>query len=531
MDWDLVTLRDHAAMVRRRWKVITLFILLGVGAGVGFSLMQSPYYTASSTLLVQEGGSANTTTSPTLDAEEVATQAQVVVSDAVAKRVIKTLHLKSSTQDLLRTVNATPAPDRRTVAITATQPTAAGAASVANAFANAYIALQARQTQNTQAQIRDSYIADLSDVQVHLNQLRGQLLTTTRGPKRADLSAEIQSLRARQAELQASLLMAEDPSKVPTSHSQVLQTAQAPAAPSSSKPAREGLLGGVVGLLIGLVVAYVRDGIDDTVRADQRLDEAVGNVPVLGRIPSSPSAHRGRVEGLLTPHSPVSEAYRTLSTNLRFLLAAGPLQMLRTGENSDDGGIVVISSAVPAEGKTSVATNVAVAAARAGLRVLLVDADLRNPQAALRFGIDVPLGLSDLLANGHVVSPYLQDTGVENIQLLAAGSVPPNPAELLASPRARLVWRELRRAADLVVVDTAPITNVADTLEIAGHADEVIIVVREGKSRLRHVADAADRLQRVGARLSGIVLNDQPNKHTPYNYGYAPEPTRALARP
>jgi capsular exopolysaccharide synthesis family protein len=527
MDRELATLQDHARVLGRRWRIIAVFLVLGVAAGLGLSFMQNPVYSATATLVLeanqtsQSGGNL-----PTIDSQAVATQAQVVLSDAVADRVITQLDLAPTTADeLVQTVSVAPSTDSTTIEVTATRPTAQGAADVADAFVANYNRLRTDQAARAAKMVRNSYVADLASIRTRLNKLQkvsqAQALAGTPSP---EVDAEIQSLVARQSELEGALMVAEGPAGMPTISGHFLNHAQVPATPSAPKPLRAGVLGGVIGLIIGVLIGYARDRADDTVHAGQRLEGVIGNVPLLGQLPTAAGERRGRVAGLLDPHSGISEAYRALTTNLRFLLAANAAHGA-DGLDGDPltfaGGIVVVTSASPGEGKTSVATNVAVAAARMGKRVLLVDADLRHPDVAKRFGLDAPQGFSELLLADHAPTAYLQDVGVANLQLLPAGTIPPNPAELLASPRARILWRELRLAADLVIVDTPPVLNVADTLEVVADADEVVLVVRNGQSRLRHVAAAVQRLRQVGGRFSGAVLNDLPASEVAYGYGLA----------
>jgi len=522
MDRELATLQDHAQVLGRRWRLIAVFVVLGAAAGLGLSNVQNPVFSASATLLIEANGTPQTGgTTTTIDTQAVATQAEVLLSDSVADRVIKQLHLTATPDELVQTVSVSPSTDSNTIEISATRPSATGAADVANAFARAYIGVRNDQAARAAKQIRDSYVSDLADIKVRLGKLQKtseKTLALGATPDPA-VTAEIQSLVARQSELEAALTVAESPAGTPTVTGQLLNRAQVPATPSAPRPLRAGVLGGVLGLIFGVLIGYARDRADDTVHAGQRLDGVTGNAPVLGQIPSSPGERRGRVAGLLDPRSGISEAYRALSTNLRFLLAANVVDGLDGEALAHAGGIVVVTSASPDEGKTSAATNLAVAAARAGKRVLLVDADLRNPHVANRFGLDAPEGFSELLLGDQPPGAYVQDIGVENLQLLPAGSIPPNPAELLATPRARILWRELRQTSDLVIVDTAPILNVADTLEVVGDADEVVLVVRSGRSRLRHVAGAVQRLRQVGARPSGVVLNDLPAGEVSYGYG------------
>jgi capsular exopolysaccharide synthesis family protein len=142
------------------------------------------------------------------------------------------------------------------------------------------------------------------------------------------------------------------------------------------------------------------------------------------------------------------------------------------------------------------------------MRVVLIDADLRRARVAERFGLagDVP-GLSDLLASDDDVPSSLVDVGVENLLLLPAGTIPPNPTELLASPRMRMVLQEIAGNADLVVVDTPPALLVADTLELVSAVDLCLVVARRGSSHRRAIASVVDRLRQVGADSIGGVVN------------------------
>ena len=523
MEQDLAGFRDHTAVLKRRWRVLALFVVLGVVAGVALSMAQARVYTSETKLLLENQIAASTGSVDGMQPEEVATQAEVVVSDVVANRVIDNLGLDETTDSLIESVTVAGVEDKRILMITASRPNAEEAAAVANAFAEEYVALRTDRATRTREAVSEAYIGQLSEIKLELTDLRRQVRGV--GPnRRAQLRVEVDSLQARQAELQAALLTAEDPAAALSTGGEVLQSAETPKGPSEPKPIRAGLLGLVVGLILGTLWAYLRDRSDDGIRNGQRLSSAVMNAPVLGRIPVEARAHRRRASTVLAPQSPVSEAYRTLNTNVRFLLASGDS---RNGPAAGEGraaGLVMVASASPGEGKTSVATNLAVAAARVGINVILVDADLRGSSVAQRFGVDIPDGLSDVLRGEVPLEPHLHDVGVPNLRVLAGGGVPPNPAELLASPRARVVWKELRAAADLVIIDTPPILRVTDPLELVREVDEIILVAREGRSRAGAVQAAAERIRQVGGRPSGVVLNCFTGKVESYGYGRASEP-------
>jgi capsular exopolysaccharide synthesis family protein len=523
MEDDLRTLPDALSVIRRRWLTVVAFVLLGVLAGVALSLLQTPQYTATATLLVRSPASQSTG-SRALDPEEVATQAEVVVSDEVASRVIKDLSLDTTETDLVKQVDPVPQSDSQTIDVAVTSSSADQAAKIANAFATRYKTVGEERTQAAQQQVADFYVGQLSDVRGQLRKLRDKLAGASSTEITA-LQAQIDGLTARQTQLETSLIQANDPTTL-IPQADVIHKATTPGSPSSPNALRSGLLGGVVGLVIGLLIAFVRERLDDVVR-DGSTAEALLDAPLLGHVPRFDSSSQGRVVSLVSPFSPAAEAYRVLNANVRFLLAAHPHDgaAVRRGARTVSGSVMV-ASAAPTEGKTSLATNLAVTAARSGVRVVLVEADLRNPSIGRLFGLDAPRGLSDLLIEGGDTTDYLLDVGVENLLVLPAGSVPPNPAELLSSAQAHELWLELRALADLVIFDTPPLLRVADGLDVATYVDAVVVTARHGVTRTHQLEAVAGRLSQIaGERSVGIVLNAEPGSKQEHIYGYGQRPT------
>jgi non-specific protein-tyrosine kinase len=197
------------------------------------------------------------------------------------------------------------------------------------------------------------------------------------------------------------------------------------------------------------------------------------------------------------PRSPISEAYRTLRTNLDF---ASLDQALKT---------LVVTSAGVSEGKSTMLANLAVVSAQAGRRVVLVDADLRRPTLHEVFGLDNEVGLTTLMMDeAALASPPLQDTGIEGLSVLTSGPLPPNPAELMGSRRMEEVVAVLADQADQVFFDTPPVVAVTDAAVLATKVDGVLLVIRAGKTRREYARTAVQRLEQINARLIGTVLTD-----------------------
>ncbi len=200
---------------------------------------------------------------------------------------------------------------------------------------------------------------------------------------------------------------------------------------------------------------------------------------------------------LAESRSPISEAYRTLRTNLDF---AGLDRALKT---------LVITSAGVSEGKSTTLANLAVVSAQAGRRVILVDADLRRPSLHKVFGLDNETGLTTMMMDdAALASPPLYKTGVEGLSVLTSGPLPPNPAEVMGSRRMEEIIAALTERADQVLFDTPPVVAVTDAAVLATKVDGVILVVSAGHTRRDHARTAVQRLQQINARLIGAVLTN-----------------------
>lgn len=271
-------------------------------------------------------------------------------------------------------------------------------------------------------------------------------------------------------------------------------------------PALAGLLGMAAGLLLALAVVLLLHHLDDTVR---RLDDL--DVPALASLAAlAGKSPAQRVVMRHAPLSPSAEGYRMLRTNLQFSAAAAALRTL------------LITSAGPAEGKSTTAANLAVALAQAGRRVILVDADLRRPSQHRLFGKPNNLGLSAaLLRPGQPLLDFVCESGVSGLGLLLAGPLPSNPAELLASRRMQQLIADLAAAADVVIFDTPPALIAADALILAGRTDGTILVTDQGRTRLTLARLALARLTAVRARILGAVLNRDARQVAYYPPAYA----------
>ena len=214
---------------------------------------------------------------------------------------------------------------------------------------------------------------------------------------------------------------------------------------------------------------------------------------------------------LTQPQSPAAEAFRQLRTAVQFYAVDRPLKT------------VMVTSTNAEEGKSSVIANLAVTLAQAGRSVLLVDADLRRPSLHTLFGVEQASGLSTVLADPTLELP-LQATGVEGLLLLASGVLPPNPSELLASQRMADLVTALSARADYVLFDAPPVVAVTDAAVLASRMDGVLLVLKAAKSKRELAQRAKEQLEKVNARILGVVLTNAPVDATLTTYGSPASP-------
>lgn len=303
---------------------------------------------------------------------------------------------------------------------------------------------------------------------------------------------------------------------------EVVDWAAVPRKPIGSGRALKLVLGLVLGLMLGSGVAFLREHLDTAVRSRSEL-EGLLHVPGLALIPriapsrsARPRSSAGRQddaqEALVTvteARSAGAEAFRTLRTNLIFSQA---VQAIKT---------MVVTSAGPSEGKTTTSANLAVTFAQQGLRVLLVDGDLRRSRLHQVFGLPREPGLTEALIGREPIEDVIRATAVQGLDILPAGTLPPSPPELLGGARMRELLAELARRYDVVVLDAPPVHAASDASILGTLADGVLMVVRVGRTHREAALAAVQQLQSLGVRVVGAVLNDPEARAARYGEIYA----------
>uniref|UniRef100_A1UBH0 non-specific protein-tyrosine kinase n=1 Tax=Mycobacterium sp. (strain KMS) TaxID=189918 RepID=A1UBH0_MYCSK len=278
--------------------------------------------------------------------------------------------------------------------------------------------------------------------------------------------------------------------------------------PVIPKTARNIVFGLGLGLLLGVGLAVLRDTLDNTVKDRQALEDVTG-AGVVGNIPLSKDRRKQAAIGFESDNSGIAEAFRKLRTNLQFLAVDNPPR------------VIVLTSSVPHEGKSTTAINIALALAEAEHNVVLVDGDMRRPMLHKYLGLVGPVGFSTVLSGGASLSEALQNTRFPGLTVLTSGAIPPNPSELLGSQSARRLLNELRAQFDYVIVDSTPLLAVTDAAILAAGADGVLIMARFGHTTHEQLTHAVGSLESVGAALLGAVFTMIPTRNNAsYSYGY-----------
>ncbi len=444
-------LRQYLEVVRRRKLIVIAILAVSLGAASALTLATTSLYQAETTIVVGQGTCIVQGQNANAIQPFAATAAGLMQGTVVARSVIKDLHLNMTPQQLLGSVSVSFNPE-----------SAAVKASVTN---------------------HDPELAKrIADrLGVNFKQLVRQRLgkgTATTPPLEACIW---------------------DPGHI-------LPGRVAP------KPTQNLLIAGVLGLILGLLIAFLRDYFDRTLRTVEEIERAFG-VPVIGQIPTVKPANRGERSRILwEENGDFAESFRGLRANLQYLAVQWPLKT------------ILVSSPQAAQGKTTVCASLATAIAQAGQSVVLIEADLRRPRVADTFGLprfrpgltSVLVGHSQLgKATTEIPLPPTPGHAAGQtpaITVLPSGPLPPNPSELVGSPRMRRLVDGLADLYDTVILDSPPLLPVADSLALAKLVDGVIIVVRSKNATRDDAQSVRAMAERLGIHIVGVVVTDVPRR-------------------
>ena len=288
----------------------------------------------------------------------------------------------------------------------------------------------------------------------------------------------------------------------------IADLAAPPHEPVSPRPLLSLALALVLGVMLGVIAAFLVEGLNETVTTADEIQERFG-IPVLASIPKTRSELTHEyVLDLMASRRSAAEAVRSLRANLKFLSREKPLK------------VILVTSTSPGEGKTFLATSLAIAWAQSGHKTILVDFDLRRPQVHECLGLENEKGLGNFLVGAATLDEVLQKTPLKHLQAITSGPLPPNPAELLDSEQISRLMKDLRERAEVVILDTPPILAVSDTALLVPHADGVIAVVVPGQTLRPMLRQLKEQVAIAQGHLIGAVLNKVTPPHGGYYYRY-----------
>jgi succinoglycan biosynthesis transport protein ExoP len=496
---------------RRKWIVLACALLVPLAAFLFFSRQPSQYAASSDVLLSRQNlgnvltGTSDLTLAP--DDRLTATQAELAHTPAVARRAIAIAKTPAVTPDGLLAIS-TVAPKGATdiLEFRVTDHDPAVATLLATSFAQAYVGYRADLDTRSLAKARN-------DVQTKLDQLAAQ----GRGK-----SALYTSLEEKQQQLQTLLTLQ-------TSQATVARPADY-ATKVAPKPARDAMLGLALGLVLGVGLAFAVDALDTRVRSATEIGERLDLV-LLARVHPPPKslAKDDHLVMLAQPKGTGAEAFRMLRANLDFARLEGDVR------------VILVTSAIEQEGKSTTAANLAVAEARAGRRVALVDLDLRRPYQGRFFGLvhahgitDVALGNVPLEQALHRVDLAAGETAIAgrakltetngqaergSLDVLVAGPLPPDPGEFVGTKKLAEILARLRVGYDLVIVDTPPVLRVGDTLALSGQADGLLVITRLNVVRRPMLRELRRALETAPSPKLGFVVTGSGGGDA-IGYGY-----------
>lgn len=507
---------DYVHLLRKHWLLIVLPIVIGAVGAWYFSHRQSNSYQATAAVSISDEASQLALLGTSVDPTAVPGTSPEIVAEtgntaAVAAAVQRDLNTRVPVGALQGMVSMSVDTNSSLVDVTAKAGSPMFAADVANAFAKE---IANTTTANAQQQFKSAQ----ATVQARLKSL-GKITITNSGEV-STLQNDINQL----AFLRAN-----------SKPGQVEAVAGVPSSPVSPKPLRNAGLGALAGLVIGLILAFLRDSFDRRMRGSAEIHNELG-FRLLGQVRSQ-TMGRSVQPSTVTDKSKAGdvETFRIMRRNVEFLIS------------ESRGNTILITSALPEEGKSTVAASLALAVAVTGRRTLLIEADLRRPSLSTKLGIEPTPGLTEYLLGNAQPADILQTIAVPapNVSLngdansgddgdepqlvcIASGTPTGRSAELLASNALRSLLSEVSQVYDLVLIDSAPLLPVADTLELLPHVANVALCVRSRRTtrdqaRAAKAALSQFRAEAIGIVVTGLQPRDEPAGYGlyPYDYSYA----------
>jgi succinoglycan biosynthesis transport protein ExoP len=498
------------------WSWFWLIILAGLLAGTVaflFSINTTPVYQTSTRILVSSPPATNgIDISAMVNIQTMtSTYSQMLVDRPVLQGVIDQLQLSTTADDLKKSISVNIVTNTQLVTITVKDTDPQRAADIANAMASVFTdRIRELQSQRFAAS-RDGLSKQVTDMEAQINNTSSQIAATTDPTSLDQLQARLTQYRTIYSNLVTNYEQVRLSEAQTSTNVIVSEPAIVPSIPISPKTSLNTVLAVIAGMLMVAGAVFAFDTLDDTIKNPDEIRRKF-NLSILGMIASHGTTEEKPIS-LLQPRSPVAESFRGLRTNISFAGVDKPLRH------------ILITSATPQEGKTTVSSNLAVVLSQGEKKVILIDADLRRPQIHRKFGLFNHIGLSDLFLLNRPLDSL--PTGViqvlnekTKLSVVTSGKLPPNPSELLTSQKMGQFLTLLINEYDLILIDTPPVLSVTDAVALATRVDGVIVVAKPGVTKKRDFLQTLEQLRSVDARVLGVVLNQVNSRSRKYGYHY-----------
>ncbi len=494
-------LKDYVDVIRRRrWLLLAIVVVAGALA-YGYAARQPAVYAASAEVLVRPVNVDPSRTSIRPDQLiNMPTEQRVMASQVVAQRVADRVDSPYTVRQLLRRTTVRTPLDTQILIVTVQDTDPVRAAALAQEFADAYLEIREEGVRVDLTRRLDEIQERQDTAEEELaaaNEARGQAQPGTAAEAAAQGRVDLALTRIRDFQAEQASVAA-----LTVNPGEVIGSAEVPRAPISQGTGTTVLIGVAMGLVLALAAVFVRDRLDQHMRDVAAVERHTG-LQVLGMIPRDRLRRDDTATVLSDPEGLITDAFRRLRTSL--MTIAGQMQL----------SSFVVTSAVPGEGKSSTAVNLAITLAQSGYSVLLVSADLRLPTIHLTLGLPNDRGLGDVLRQSCVWEDVVQDVpGVPGLQVITSGPPTENPGRLLHGPVMERMLREQQARKVIVVFDAPPVLAVSDALELSGLVGGVLVVTRGGSTKSAQVSDALAQLEGAGANVLGAVLSHVPPQNS-----------------
>lgn len=510
---ETIELRTLLRPLARWWWLIAAATLIAAVSSLIYTMMQPAVYESRTTLVV---GSATTDPNPNGGDIYLAQQLAQTYADIAMREPIQTAALAELNAQWLPYYTVQMLPNTPIIEIRVIDQDPVFARDVASVLAKQLIlqgpaGREKRDRQDFVDEQLERLQVSIIETQDEIVQKQQELAALFSAREIANLENQINALDNKLSTLQsnyAALLATTQ--KGASNALSILEPADLPQSPVSSELVINILVAAIVGMALASGGAYLLDFLDDSLKDATDIQTLLG-VPTLAAVPELLVEHeQEKLVMLSTTPNPAAEAYRMLRTNLQFASVDRPVKML------------LITSPAPGEGKSLTAANLAAAYTRAGKRVLLIDADLHRPSQQRFFQLRNNVGLTLALFDDKMtLDGLIQEASLPGLRIMTTGPLPPNPAELLGSRRMQEILGRVREQADIVIIDSPPVSAVSDALILASQADGVLLVVKSGKTSRTVAKKALSTLRQAKIHLVGAVYNGVTEQESDYTYDYA----------